>query len=113
MENNDYQYQPLQSPKSIRVLRLFGGSGDDLVAELIETALGDKGSVPYEAISYVWGSATKSHLLRLLGGRTLKITASLYSALRNIRHAGTEDGIRTLWADGVCINQQDVEERSC
>ncbi|KAK3938721.1 heterokaryon incompatibility protein-domain-containing protein [Diplogelasinospora grovesii] len=113
MENNDYQYQPLQSPKSIRVLRLFGGSGDDLVAELIETALGDKGSVPYEAISYVWGSATKSHLLRLLGVRTLKITASLYSALRNIRHAGTEDGIRTLWADGVCINQQDVEERSC
>src|SRR5262249_43996488 len=49
--------------------------------------------------------------LAIRGGITLKITKSLYNALRSFRHSKVEDGTRALWADGVCINQEDLEER--
>lgn len=110
MENTtSYQYPTLKGPKSLRILLLSGGNANHLFAELIETTLGD--NFPYEAISYVWGDSTKSHRLVLQDGMTLKITKSLYNALRSIRHSNVEDGARALWADGVCINQEDLEER--
>ena len=44
-----------------------------------------------------------------LDGKRLDVTASLECALRHVR-----DGFRTLliWADGVCINQNDVQDRN-
>jgi hypothetical protein len=110
MEDTSHQYSTLGGPKSIRVLLLSGGSANQLFAELIETTLGD--NIPFEAISYVWGNSTKSRRLALRGGTTLKITESLYNALRSIRHSLVEDGSRAVWADGVCINQEDLDERS-
>jgi hypothetical protein len=105
-----YRYPELTDPKSIRILLLTGGDAKTLFAELIEKTSGEDFS--YEAISYVWGSATKSHSLALRGGMSLKITESLYNALQSIRHSKVEDGARALWADGVCINQEDLAERS-
>uniref|UniRef100_A0A8H7NQW4 Heterokaryon incompatibility domain-containing protein n=1 Tax=Bionectria ochroleuca TaxID=29856 RepID=A0A8H7NQW4_BIOOC len=105
-----YKYTALSGPRVIRVLRLSGDSADNLFAELIETNLGHACS--YEAISYVWGSDNKSHNLNLRGGSLIKITESLYHALKDIRYSAIEDGPRHLWADGVCINQEDIDERS-
>ena len=95
-----YQYPTLKGPISFRILLLTGGSTTPLFAELIETTISD--NFPYEAISYVWGDPTKSQCLAIRGGMTLKITKSLYNALRSIRHSKVEDGTRALWADGVC-----------
>src|SRR5208282_5570910 len=39
----------------------------------------------------------------------LKLTDSLHGALRQIRYT---DQKRRLWADQICINQEDTEERS-
>ncbi|CAI6088281.1 unnamed protein product [Clonostachys chloroleuca] len=105
-----YKYTALSGPRIIRVLRLSGGSTDNLFAELVETNLDHACS--YEAISYVWGSAEKSHTLNLRGGSPVKITESLYHALKDIRYSTIEDGPRYLWADGACINQEDIDERS-
>ncbi|VUC23049.1 unnamed protein product [Clonostachys rosea] len=105
-----YKYTAISGPRIIRVLRLSGGSTDNLFAELIETNL-DR-PCPYEAISYVWGSDIKSHALNLRGGGPIKITKSLFHALKDLRYSAIEEGPRYLWADGVCINQEDTDERS-
>jgi hypothetical protein len=61
----------------------------------------------YHAISYVWGNWSRPFSLKTPEG-IVPITASLHSALRAIRHA---EDFRTLWADGVCINQEDKQEK--
>lgn len=62
----------------------------------------------YTALSYVWGNAAERGTIDI-GGKVLDITASLELALRHIR-----DPLRTLhvWADGICINQTDIEEKN-
>jgi len=62
----------------------------------------------YIALSYVWGSKElKSNIT--LDSQTLRITASLESALQHLC-----DATRPLkiLADGICIDQKDHEEKS-
>ena len=62
----------------------------------------------YEAICYTWGDgAIKEDIT--CDGQILRITSSLATALRKFRLVDKE---RILWADGICINQKDVKERS-
>jgi hypothetical protein len=42
-------------------------------------------------------------------GHDNKVAANLFCALRDIQHATKE---LPLWADAICINQNDVEERN-
>lgn len=67
----------------------------------------------YEALSYTWGS-TKSHKAIFTfhsdgGHRKLLVTKNLALALRHLR---TTTAPRTLWIDAICINQEDIKERS-
>ncbi|KAM7208297.1 Heterokaryon incompatibility protein (HET) domain containing protein [Naviculisporaceae sp. PSN 640] len=73
---------------------------------------------PFEALSYVWGHEVESGALRLhlqphISGPTataqVDITTNLAVALRHLRHL---DRARILWVDAVCINQQDVAEKT-
>ncbi|KAI0839956.1 hypothetical protein F5Y06DRAFT_18967 [Hypoxylon sp. FL0890] len=50
-ETKRYEYIPLSSPTSIRVLSLESGSGDKLYGSLRVVSIDDK--VPYDAVSYV------------------------------------------------------------
>ncbi|KAK5124719.1 hypothetical protein LTR85_001432 [Meristemomyces frigidus] len=61
----------------------------------------------YEAISYTWGPPIFPETLRL-GDVEMKITTSLFGALRRFRDC---QEIVTLWADAICINQSDRQER--
>lgn len=65
--------------------------------------------VSYEAISYVWGPPVFPHALNLPDSSRLWITESLHSALQHFRY---EDRTRTVWADAVCIDQSNLDERS-
>jgi len=62
---------------------------------------------PYAAVSYVWGAAHDRAEV-LVGDRALSITRNLHTALARLRLPYRD---RTLWADGVCINQADTDER--
>jgi len=62
----------------------------------------------YTALSYVWGDS-KDKRMAFIDGKPLQITATLDSALRHVRHP---KGELKMWADGICINQEDVEERN-
>ncbi|KAB5513497.1 heterokaryon incompatibility protein-domain-containing protein, partial [Coniochaeta sp. 2T2.1] len=55
----------------------------------------------YEAISYTWGVVNTQDF-------PIIITQHLYAALRRLRHPTQS---RFLWADQICINQLDKEEK--
>jgi hypothetical protein len=63
----------------------------------------------FYALSYVWGDPTRTHEI-LVDGKTLKITENLYNALRDMQRDSIIDPY--VWADAVCINQEDLDERS-
>ncbi|KAK1758750.1 heterokaryon incompatibility protein-domain-containing protein [Echria macrotheca] len=83
----------------LRADTLMADKLDDLNDDLIDI---------YTALSYVWGDPSRVGQI-LLDGQQFGITASLQNALRDIRDATRE--IR-LWADAICINQEDVLERN-
>jgi hypothetical protein len=76
---------------------------------------------PYEALSYVWGD-TKNRRDITVDGTTLSVTANLHGALTAFRHRPLpppangapqqQQQVRRLWADAVCINQEDLRERT-
>ena len=64
----------------------------------------------YAALSYVWGDReTNAQRVIINKSSTLKITYNLWQALRRIR-AEYED--RVVWADAICINQDDDDEKA-
>ncbi|RDI86915.1 hypothetical protein Vi05172_g3163 [Venturia inaequalis] len=102
-----YAYTPIQGSDSIRVLKLSPGQGNAaLIGELVVVPLDE--STHHEALSYVWGDPTRSEIMTC-NGKMLPITRSLKLGLQAIR---SSVGTITLWADQVCINQDDLAERS-
>ncbi|KAH7350721.1 heterokaryon incompatibility protein-domain-containing protein, partial [Rhexocercosporidium sp. MPI-PUGE-AT-0058] len=108
-----YQYDQLTEPGALRLIILQPDR--DLVAaircSLVSTTLQtchDDLVDKYTALSYVWGDARERKEI-LVDGTGLDITASLDLALRHVR-----DPVKIIrvWADGICINQQDVLERN-
>jgi hypothetical protein len=101
------QYQSLLDTEDTRVLVLHPGSGDEEISCHLEpiTLVADS---DFEALSYVWGSESQRKGIRCGDGRA-EITLNLHSALKHLRLA---DAPRRIWADALCINQGDVEERS-
>ena len=103
----DYQHIPLPPGRFIRCFTLAPGRSDDeLVGSLHVANLDD--SPEYETISYVWGSPDRE-CSALCDGSILPITVSLRDALRRLR---MPTQARVLWADAICINQDDLGERS-
>jgi len=105
-------YLPIVGTREFRILYLHPGkSSDILIGRLKHAALDAKPS--YEALSYEWGSSEREReiLLDNNGQSCLRITRSLYHALHDLRYEDSSSASRPVWADGVCINQDDVKER--
>jgi len=65
----------------------------------------------YLALSYVWGPATlKRHII--LNDLRFAVTDNLYHALHQLRSCRRMHEGFKLWVDAICINQDDVQERS-
>ncbi|KAJ5919228.1 hypothetical protein N7466_010171 [Penicillium verhagenii] len=91
----------------IRLMILEPGEHEDELSCVIQLMNLDN-PVSYEAISYVWESTHRDHPIQI-SGQTFQITANLDRTLRRMRSRVTP---RTLWADSVCINQDDLAERA-
>ena len=103
----NYTYRPLQGDARIRMLILEPGIAPNFLrTSLIEADLDD--DPQFEAVSYCWGDASDRHGISI-DGRRLSITSSLHSLLVSLRKSNTK---RILWADAICINQQDTQERT-
>ena len=107
MSDQTYPYKPLQRHRDIRLLKLRPGSwNDDICCELEVTSLDEQPE--YEALSYAWDDGQNSRRISL-DNQLFTICTALESALRRLRHS---DRPRILWVDFLCINQEDVDERS-
>ncbi|KAK4185482.1 heterokaryon incompatibility protein-domain-containing protein [Podospora australis] len=76
-------------------------------------------TIKYEALSYTWGPPDDVEFDIFIVDRSsssptedrlrLRVRQNLARALRQLRHKDRE---RTLWIDAICINQNDLDERS-
>ncbi len=66
------------------------------------------GAVEYEALSYSWGDPSPAFTIQC-DGKPLPVARNLFFALQQLR---LENETRKLWIDAICINQQDLRERS-
>jgi hypothetical protein len=104
-------YQPLtphsSSQKLIRLLRILPGCrSETLKCELQVTDLVD--SPQFEALSYVWGGPEPAAAV-FCNGQAKKVTPNLGTALLRLRY---DDRERLVWIDAICVNQDDLSERS-
>jgi hypothetical protein len=103
----DRSIRPKLEKQQIRLLKLFPShtrdqvQGSTFVVEL-------DSEIPYEAISYVWGDPDPADTITI-DQCTVHITSSLHQALLDVR---LKNDVRIVWIDGICINQDDPEEKS-
>ncbi|KAK3343592.1 heterokaryon incompatibility protein-domain-containing protein [Lasiosphaeria hispida] len=104
-----YQYSPLKGRNVVRVLKIEPSPDKDaqLRASFHPVSLAE--SPEFEALSYVWGDANFNGSIKLDGDDLAIPSANLDAALRQFRYA---DRPRLIWADAVCINQNDIPERN-
>ncbi|KAE9371102.1 HET-domain-containing protein [Stipitochalara longipes BDJ] len=102
-----FEYPVLPDGQATRLIKLIPGiSGDGIECDLAAHHL--ENIPPYEALSYTWGNPEKAHTISM-NGHPFGITENVYTFLKRYRH---ETESRTLWIDGICINQSDDEEKT-
>lgn len=102
----DFKYAQLPGESSFRILELLPGVKEDEVAYRLH--LEDWKDPPsYEALSYAWGDRDVK-VATICHDAILQVTPNLRSCLQHLRY---QDRSRWLWADAVCINQQDLGEQ--
>jgi hypothetical protein len=108
-----YQYSPLnEGAQEIRLMTLFPETVSSEIRVSLEIVPFTKDHVhDFEALSYAWGSAENlvDIIIGASGHEVVSITQNLAEALPYLRY---EDRSRVLWIDAICVNQQDLEERS-
>lgn len=116
-----YEYQPIHGPNSIRLIELLPGDPSEIICINMLTAALDT-DTEYDALSYEWGlpittssrfgnykMIVKMTYLRhiLCHGKQMAIMNNLHVVLLRLRHRFRS---LILWADGICINQDDPIE---
>ena len=139
--NDEMTYEPLADPQEIRVLELHPGRYDEEIRcslHVCAVALDHEYAYPvdtsrklgtwdrtnsrtqfvvssvtgqpiwYTALSYVWGDSAFLMPIKC-NEKTFHTTRNLDIALRHLRDS--KDSVM-LWADQICINQNDLQERT-
>lgn len=68
----------------------------------------------FTALSYTWGGQIPTRIL-FVEDAWLKITPNLHAFLlqvQSFRNEGEEKDVEWIWADSLCINQQDNADKS-
>ena len=105
---NVFSYNKLnRERREIRLCILDPGAIEDpLTCALMTVSL--KEHPVFETLSYAWGDLALNNEI-VANGTVIKITKHLHTALRYLRKSNEP---RVIWADGICINQLDLDERS-
>lgn len=93
---------------SIRIISLQPGSSSESIKVKLTHVFIDEDPV-YDALSYVWGDASKTIDITVDNNEHFPVTTNLYSALHCLR---SEIESLEIWIDAISINQKDIEERS-
>ncbi|CAH0027526.1 unnamed protein product [Clonostachys rhizophaga] len=108
-------YQPLNAfRQEIRLIEVLSIE-EPIVCQLSVVSLLEKPR--YSALSYVWGDAANKETI-MVNGMMVPVTVNLKAALRHFgRHwksfnPGRNLSSMRIWADALCINQNDTDEIS-
>lgn len=102
-----YCYVSIDSHSQFRLMVLQSGqTEDDLICDLQTFNFDEAPS--YETLSYVWGEKNDTEAVAV-AGCIVQIRSNLAAALRQLRLPYES---RTLWADSLCIDQQNDEEKA-
>ncbi|KAE9375045.1 hypothetical protein N431DRAFT_335433 [Stipitochalara longipes BDJ] len=113
--STSYTYIPIdEAADEIRLLTLHRGKRKDPIKITLNNTPFTVDHVPaFEALSYTWGSPkNRIDIFVSHSGssfNSLSVTENLGVALPFLRY---KDRDRVLWIDAICVNQQDLEERS-
>lgn len=103
-----YVYEPLRTHE-FRIIKIHRNDAGSLSATMIRV---DLNSAPgYVALSYAWGDLGDTRILRV-NGRDVRISVSLYEALQAISQSKAHSENVMVWADALCIDQSNLEERN-
>jgi hypothetical protein len=118
-----YEYEPLPSSKvptspgapgnSIRLLSFKGtatGSTQDFDLEVSLSAHQLSEDLRFDALSYEWGQKGETETIQV-DGKPLSIPRSLFLFLKALK-ASTTSNATPIFADAICIDQQNLEERA-
>ncbi|KAH6656046.1 heterokaryon incompatibility protein-domain-containing protein [Truncatella angustata] len=103
-----FRYIPLE-PDQIRLLRIQPGISSSPVHCMTYNIDQKAATTKYLALSYCWGSPTRFSRTIVLNNCRLSIQPNLYQALVALRR---RDEVVELWADAICINQSNIDERN-
>jgi len=108
-----FQYRTLAEADSFRLLLLHPSPShdSDLRCQILHKTLSqcDRDIIDqYSALSYVWGDPSNTGSI-YVDGTLVTITATLDAALRDLRDASR---VLRIWADALCIDQSNLEERA-
>ena len=107
MAETRYRFAAIDGNRSVRLLILNPGKHNEPIG--VSLAIAPLDALPsFEAVSYTWGDSRDCESLKC-DGTSLWVTRNLADILRRLRHA---QDVRTLWADAVCIDQENLEERA-
>ncbi|KAB5532558.1 heterokaryon incompatibility protein-domain-containing protein [Coniochaeta sp. 2T2.1] len=104
---NDAVYAPLVASDAFRLMILQPGQRQDPIIVHLRSVSAATSLPQYDAISYVWGNPEETVPI-LCNSLPKRITVNLHAALVQVRSPQVP---RLLWADALCINQKDKQER--
>ncbi|KAK3367990.1 heterokaryon incompatibility protein-domain-containing protein [Podospora didyma] len=102
-----FAYQPITSPRTIRLMKTYPGDSGKAIRVTIFHACWDEISSKYTALSYTWSDSRWTHSIWCRNAQ-VRITANLHAALLALRKS---HDFHIVWADAVCINQADHKKR--
>jgi hypothetical protein len=111
-----YEYHVLPSKDGIRLLHLYPSQnpsvpdGEEVpYCKLEQYELYYASRPPYEVLSYSWGSPRRDTFINCDGFK-LFVTQNCRHALQQLSRLIDEP--KVLWVDAICIDQEDIVERS-
>ncbi|KAF5683290.1 heterokaryon incompatibility (het-6OR allele) [Fusarium circinatum] len=102
-------YQRNLQKREIRLAHIHNGKWQDPIScDFKSTKIESHGTQSYSALSYVWGLSRATEAIQI-DGHGHDISINLACAIRQLR--GERNSI-LIWIDALCINQDDIDERS-
>jgi hypothetical protein len=103
----EYKYHALQQEDEIRLLKVFVTSDSHHYSyQLVHTTIHD--APPFQAVSYVWGNASRENQLLLADQSFMLLNHNLHCALPQLSKFATG----YLWIDQLSIDQSSLVERN-
>lgn len=107
-QHASFEHERLKlSDKSIRLFQVQRGPKNEPI-RLRMTQFSAHRRPPYKAVSYTWGTPDNPRHI-LVNGRAFLLHVNLWNLLFHLR---SKEQTSFLWADALCINQQNMRERN-